>query len=816
MTENFDPLRLSTPMIKRRASAPPGPPIPKDVLKNYKEKASDLKTKIKPYVQKLHELTPEQRRAVFYKLTQGQIRIDLTGTGLRVFAVGEDTLLAMVRGENLDSLLKKIEDFENATPKKGHIKNEKIGFGITDFELGKPTDRLSESMLEQYEHLIELDSFIFEIELMANESHRGPQLRELQQILDDLQAAITLNGVIYEHEFSAGFARVVLRTSGSMFQKLVEDEYWQTRIIRFENRPEFETFTTSLKNFSLTSLGKIEAPSENSEVVCIVDSGVTSGNPFLKPVSREDQFTSFVEGNNNPFDEYNHGSGVASLAAYQELNISAGAVNRASAWIVSARILDENNEIETQLLSSVLEKVVEHYSELGVRIFNLSVCVRNKPWNEMTRRAAKRSTWVARKIDQLSKKFDVVFIISAGNLTLDAVNAFIADGADYPAYFQSEECKILDPSQAALAITVGSIVPSTTVLTARSTPIAEQYLPSPFTRVGPGILGEIKPELVDYGGNWVVFGDSDRVTSNAGTNLIMASNKLSPAIAHDAGTSFAAPKVSYKMAQILAELRALFREHISSSLLRAFLVNSSSIRRSSYPNDEIDQFAARFVSVGSLARILGYGTADLSKAVISDQYSAICYYQGVLSPDDVAFFKIPVPKELSRSTGKKRITVTAAFSPDVSQNGLREYLSARMQWRLFRGDATEGDVLAAMSKDVEADTEAEGTDALEEVSLLGNTEDEETASNTKELKAGRFKLRQRSKGTIQHDVFEWKQHKEEYSDNDYVLAVSLFKRWSSSPIPLAVVVRIEDVSLSVPIYSAIKVRLSQIRVQARV
>lgn len=815
MTETFEPLQLGAPTIKRRAASPPGPPIPREMLEQHKVVAAKLKSKVKPLVQAFHKLTPQQRRAVFYKITHKQMRIDLTGTGLRVFADGDEHTLVTARGESIDALLKKIEDFENASISKGHIKNDRLGFGITDFEIGKPTDRLSEELLANYDSLVLQDSFIFEIELNTNESYAGPQLRELQKTLDELQAFITLGGVIYEHEFSGGFARVVLRTSGKVFKSLVEDEYWQTRITRFEQRPQFETFSTTLKAFSISTLGTIEPPNETDQAVCIVDSGVTPGNAFLKPVCREAQFSSFVQGNTNSFDEYNHGSGVASLAAYQDLNISAGAINKARAWIVSARILDANNEIKTRLLSSVLEDVVKKYVQFGVRIFNLSVCVKNKPWNELTRRASKKSSWVARKIDQLSRDHDVVFVISAGNLTLQAVNEFHVQGAKYPVYFQSHECKILDPSQAALAVTVGSIVSSTTVVTGRSSPITERFLPSPFTRVGPGILNEIKPELVDFGGNWVEVGGSGTITTNPATDVVMANNVLTPAIVHSAGTSFAAPKVSYKLAQILTDLVGITGQHISASLLRAFLVNSATIKRSNVPNDEIDRFATQFQSVGSLARILGYGTADSSKAVFGDQYSVTCYFQGALSPDEVAFFKIPVPKDLTKSNGKKRLSVTVAYSPEVSQSGLRDYVASRLQWRLFRGDASESEVLSAMSSETEVGDVEQG-DSFESIDLSFEQEDGDESVDTKELKKSRYGLRQRSKGTVQHDVFEWKHHKEDYSRNDYQLAVSLFKRWGgSSAVPFAVVVRIEDVSLSVPIYSAIKVRLLETRVRVK-
>jgi hypothetical protein len=790
------------------------------MLPEQKKVSEQVRKKLKPLEKRFYQLSPEQKRAVFLKITHNQMRIDLSGTGLRVFADGDTVTLATIKEGNLDKLLKKLDEFEKAQPERGHLKNEALFFPITDLTEGDPLDRLSEELFENYQALIKQDSLLYEIELMTDGDGQNAKERKIlrELLLEKLQATITINGTIFEHETVGPFIRVMLRTSGKVFKKLVEEPEWQTKIIRFEFAPEFETFHTIITDFSVGKV-QIKEPEESAATICIVDSGVTDKNQFLKPVVKSQLSKSFVKNNNNPSDEYNHGSGVASLAAYQDINISSGAVNEAKSWIANARILDANNLIEERLLSVVLKEVVEEYVKHGIRIFNLSVCIKNKPWNELSRRAAKRSSWIARRIDQLSKEFDVVFVISAGNLTLNSVTDFVRNqGASYPTYFQSEECKILDPAQASLAITVGSIVGSTTVVASgNSSPMADRNLPSPFTRVGPGLVGEIKPELVEIGGNWLNVPGTGNVTTNHGLDLIVANNKMTPAIYHGSGTSYAAARVSFKLAKILSELNVATNEsYISAPLLRAFLVNSASIKRSNAKNDEITQFASSFSSVGSLSRILGYGTPDQTKAVYGDAYTVTCYFQGDLSVDDVAFFRIPVPVELKNSTGDKLMHITVAFAPDVHQSGLKDYLGSRLKWRVFRGDSTETDILSAMSKpedsifDEESDPQEDAVDLL-----LEGEEDDETESNVKELKKSRFGIQTRSKGTVQHDVFKWTQHKEHYSKNDYILAVSLYKRWSSKQVPFAVVIRLEDSSNTIPIYSKVRAKLLAAQVRTK-
>jgi hypothetical protein len=63
----------------------------------------------------------------------------------------------------------------------------------------------------------------------------------------------------------------------------------------------------------------------------------------------------------------------------------------------------------------------------------------------------------------------------------------------------------------------------------------------------------------------------------------------------------------------------------------------------------------------------------------------------------------------------------------------------------------------------------------------------------------------RSRGSVQHDWFNWKNHKEEHSDGHYTLAVSAQKRWArkTEPTQFAVVIRIEDLGGTLPIYTEI-------------
>ena len=805
MNTDFPPLPLIQPEIaERRPEKPRLVPFPPEIIARRREIARALTQQITPLSDELRRMSEEERKAVFFKL-EHEGRIPLVGTDLKAVAEPtENFTLAIPRSDNLDKLVQKIEAFGMGEIKKGHAPNERLAAMLEHIEFGDPKDRLSQTLFDDYDQLIKQEWVICEIEMISVASGWKQQRLELQRIRAELERAFAsgIHGNMFEHEEIKGTCRAVIRCTGKMFQRLVEDREWQTKIFWFEARPRFETFHTVLENFSVESLEPIKRPAGDAPIVCIVDSGVTAGNPFLEPITRDELLRSFLrKAPDNPYDEYGHGSGVASLVSYYALNLSPGASNEGRVWVAGARVLDKFNQGEDErLFSKVLAEVVDTFVPLGVRIFNLSVNINNRKWNAEAKRTVPRRSWIARSIDRISREKDVIFVISTGNLDTSEVRSYLQEGRDYPSYFADEDASIFDPGQAALALTVGAIAPSTlaTGRVGTATAIAEQNQPSPFTRCGPGIRREIKPELVEFGGNYLRDSEGDLVRQNPGTNVIMASHQLTPAIFHDAGTSFAAPRVAHKLARILHDLQSLELGHISAPLLKAFIVNSASYRGS---GDEFDRFVESLneVQPKHWLNVLGYGMPDHDRATYCDDYSAILFFQGQLTPNKVAYFEIPVPALLANAqNGAKRLGITVGYAPEVQRWGLEEYLGTTFKWRLFRGDVNKDEIIAAMSLEEEGDSEP--------------------VHRPNELK-GRIGVNLRSRGAIQHDIFEWTDHRPEYSANHYTLALAAYEKWgrqNPEPIPYAAVVRLEDTTRNVKIYTEIKNLLAQIEIQTSV
>jgi hypothetical protein len=244
-------------------------------------------------------------------------------------------------------------------------------------------------------------------------------------------------------------------------------------------------------------------------------------------------------------------------------------------------------------------------------------------WNKNAKRTHPRRSWVARTIDELSRKHDVVFVISTGNILPIDVREFLSKGNSYPAYFADEDASILDPGQAALAVSVGAAAPTTLAegQVARARAIALQDHASPFTRCGPGIRKEIKPELMDYGGNYLIDEEGGQVRSNRGLGMAVATHQVTPALRHDSGTSLSAPRTTHKLALVLGDLRSL-GINPSADLLKAFVVNSA---RYAIGGDELADFKEA-VGASQWLNVLGYGMADDVRATYCDQHAVILFY----------------------------------------------------------------------------------------------------------------------------------------------------------------------------------------------
>lgn len=357
MNAGFPPLELLAPRVLRRRQDRPIPIFLEETRVNNRRAISEnLRNQLQP----IRQMTPDQLKAVMIKLRHDRPlpKDSLSGTGLKVVAQsGEAVTLAVVRPEGLDGFDEKLNAFgtgdvtyyTSAGISKAVPPNQSLGL-ITSVSIGEPKDRLSDPLLRKYDSIVRKRRFIFEIEIGSIlERQEGPRRRQTAAAIESIRNFLGgITGGIFDTDYSYGSARVSLWTTGESFRTLVEDARWQTVITFFDERPNFETFYQTFKQFRIQDLGDIRSPDVAAPTVCVIDSGVSSGNPFLQPIVREDALKSYVAGEEERVtDGFGHGSGVASLVGFHSLNLTAGAINIGKVRVASARILDDSGFLDT-------------------------------------------------------------------------------------------------------------------------------------------------------------------------------------------------------------------------------------------------------------------------------------------------------------------------------------------------------------------------------------------------------------------------------------------------------------------------------------
>jgi hypothetical protein len=171
-------------------------PLAPDVLARRAEIAQRLQAQIQPLSAHLRAMTAEERRAIFLKIEHDG-PINLSGTGLKPIAeTSERFTLAVPRKDDLSALSDKVNTFATEVPRNGELPNSRLVTAIETIAMGRPEDRLSQELLDQYEDLITRDAIICEVELLSLENGRNKQRNELSSIRHQLQADSIATGAL--------------------------------------------------------------------------------------------------------------------------------------------------------------------------------------------------------------------------------------------------------------------------------------------------------------------------------------------------------------------------------------------------------------------------------------------------------------------------------------------------------------------------------------------------------------------------------------------------------------------------------------------
>jgi hypothetical protein len=438
-------------------------------------------------------------------------------------------------------------------------------------------------------------------------------------------------------------------------------------------------------------------PSEDTPAVCVVDSGVLSGHPFLRNWVIEER--DFDTGENTPTDQNGHGTSVAGLVAYGSIaDCLENNTWEPKVQIYSAKVLRHDPYWgaiipEEHRSEKITEDAIRYFAkERNCKIFNLSLENQGEVY-----RNGRQFPW-AEKLDELARELDIVIVLITGNRSASLPeNVYTREQFQkgiLKKLLEDPDQRICNPGTAALALTVGALARSDALghheqqggLRLKGAfPGSPSHSPAPFTRTGTGyssgsINSAIKPELVDYGGNaaiQVIAGTQPRWFNN---HILLGEptlclEKNGRFIGSSCGTSFASPHVAHAAAIAATSLEKAIKQKPSANLIRA-LVGSATVFPpcpEGWLGDEEETL-----------RLIGYGMCSVDDLTWSKRNRVRLVAMDEIEMDKLHIYRVAVPEIFLSTPGRRGITVSLAYDPPVRASR-KEYLANTMWIEAFQG-----------------------------------------------------------------------------------------------------------------------------------
>ncbi|NQU75832.1 MAG: S8 family peptidase [Planctomycetes bacterium] len=358
-----------------------------------------------------------------------------------------------------------------------------------------------------------------------------------------------------------------------------------------------------------------------------------------------------------------------------------------------------------QLPVDVIERAVRRLFEpdgnepaaaSSVRVINLSIGDASLPFH-------REISPLARLLDWLAWKYNVLFLVSAGNqvqdLVLDCTRAELTTKSEEE-ILRLTVCAILKdqsrrrpfcPAEAVNVVTVGSVHADRTgspPLGYRRDPFSGRRLPSPLSTVSGGFRRAIKPEIMMEGGRQVyhehVNGSGDPATlkihpdKRAPGQQVAAPGRLPAELNQTAfcrGTSNATALASRTAGMAYERLASLVNEPGGERLaeewmaviLKALLVHGASWTDSS---DVIEQAAPpnldRRTMTAIKRKLLGYGEVEPTRLLAGTEKRVLLLGWDRISTDEGHEYLLPLPPALASVRYKRRLTVTLGWISPVN------------------------------------------------------------------------------------------------------------------------------------------------------
>jgi hypothetical protein len=660
--------------LERRKHGGSGPPPPRDLVVHSAKLRGELDAAVTAQQRRRQPEFVDPSLILRVQMTDALLEEQWEQLGLTVLSSDADrTLVLFASSDDMHAFRGRLDAYQGGAPpgQKAAPYNAFIG-NIEAIGAMEARDRIGvrfrqDGFVDPADFQSET-TYLVDLELW-DLGERRLRDRKLSQIADFIEAR---GGEVLDRYIGPSITMARVRLQGALLQSvlLIED------IASIDQPPQPEVLTSEAIDLILDEVPPRNSVAENAPVIGIIDSGVND-HPFLADILVG---AIGVPATLGSADDFGHGTRVAGVAAFGDLRaqLAAGTLDR-GARLCSAKVVNEQGNFEDRRLvpSQMREAITTLNDRFGCRIFVVALGDTKRPYD-----GGKVGTWAA-TLDELARELDVVVVVSSGNRSPRSGSRLEQALTEYPGYLLEVANRFFEPAGAMNVLTVGALahgegLDARLAAEVQVRPITRENEPSPFSRIGPGINGAIKPDLVDIGGTLVFDPAVARLRrgedlASAGV-LTLHHAFLDRLFTAGSGTSYAAPRVAFCAAHILSRL-----PDASANLIRALLVGSADI-------PDATRERMRLLGDESSRAVCGHGRIDLERAAYSDDARVVLYAEDELEIDHFAVYRIPIPEPFQTERGERCIRVTLSYDPPVRHTRV-DYTGVGMSFRLIRGCA---------------------------------------------------------------------------------------------------------------------------------
>lgn len=639
----------------------------------------------------------------FYELDKDRVRTNKD--------VQEKLYLTMTNQRSMDQLLSLWEKYSrNENFDYGYAVFKDVFSHLRSVRRWEASDRLEETTVSALNRILEeeFESVRFEIELWyrQDEAKRKAQRDFVASVIKECGGKV-VNETIYS---SIGFHGIIAECPSDEVRRMITDSGYpllELDAVKFI-KPSGQTASRIINPTDIKDSQLCDDANPTKDPVIALFDGLPLANHALLAnriiINDPDDFESSYTAS-----QRQHGTCMSSLIIHGDLHNKIAALD---SYLYVRPIMKPDkygyesvpsDRLFVDVIRQAVMEIVNEPTLSTIRIINISIGDSTKPF-------AYALSPEAKMLDYLSEKYNLLFIVSAGN-NLDYIETQYTkqqfcgltveqkQKAVYENVWNTlQNRKILSPSESINAITVAGSYSdyAQPPYYGHQLPILEGY-PAPYSRFGPGYKNAIKPDMINNGGRlgytFSSIMDNDPaelkavITSSfSGVGQGVASPNNPTAQINTCGTSNATALTSRLCAEYLDVLRNNEFLSIPSTheavALKAMLIHSCSwgLIGQDLMNNYVPNVPRR--ERAETLKWIGYGYPDKDfSSFCTDQRVTVMGY-GELTSGQQIKFSFPLPNCLIAKAVKKRLTITLAWMSPIAPNN-KNYKLAEL---LFSAD----------------------------------------------------------------------------------------------------------------------------------